>query len=106
MNLQEHKDAIASDTKKGSFGHGMSMEQKVEELKAQHEVLNAKAEVESIMQFFKFDHLPPNLQPTSKAFHDLAATLVQYLPRNPERTVALRKLLEAKDCAVRAAIYK
>ena len=66
----------------------------------------SKTEAEPIMQFFKFDHLPPNLQPTSKAFHDLAETLVEYLPRNPERTVALRKLLEAKDCAVRAAIYK
>jgi len=27
------------------------------------------------------------------------------LPRNPERTVALRKLLEAKDAAVRAALF-
>ncbi len=67
---------------------------------------DAQRNAEPILQFFKFDHLPPNLQPTSKAFHDLATTLVQYLPRNPERTVALRKLLEAKDCAVRAAIYK
>jgi len=61
---------------------------------------------EQILQFFKFDHLPVNLQPTSKAFHDLAQTIVEYLPRNPERTVALRKLLEAKDCAVRAAVMK
>jgi hypothetical protein len=36
----------------------------------------------------------------------LAEQIVETLPRNPERTVALRKLLEAKDCAVRAALYK
>jgi hypothetical protein len=28
------------------------------------------------------------------------------VPRNPERTVALRKLLESKDAAVRAALSK
>lgn len=60
----------------------------------------------SIFSFFKFDHLPVNLQPTSKAFHDLAVTLIKYLPRNDEREMALRKLLEAKDCAVRAAVMK
>ena len=32
--------------------------------------------------------------------------LVEMLPRCPERTVALRKLLEGKDCAVRAALWK
>jgi len=31
---------------------------------------------------------------------------VTTLPRNQERTVALRKLLEAKDCAVRAAVFR
>jgi hypothetical protein len=36
----------------------------------------------------------------------LAATIVATLPRNPERTTALRKLMESKDCAVRALIYK
>jgi hypothetical protein len=36
----------------------------------------------------------------------MADHLVATVPRNPERTVALRKLLEAKDCAVRALIYK
>jgi hypothetical protein len=36
----------------------------------------------------------------------LASDIVAHLPRNPERTVALRKLLEAKDCAVRAALWK
>lgn len=42
----------------------------------------------------------------SKPFGDLAQQIVDNLPRNPERTVALRKLLEAKDAAVRAIVAK
>lgn len=60
---------------------------------------------EPILQFFSYNHLPPHLQEISKPFHYLATILLD-LPRNPERTTALRKLLEAKDCAVRASIYK
>lgn len=59
---------------------------------------------EHIMQYFAFAHLPQHLQAVSAAFAALADSLVAELPRNPERTVALRKLLEAKDAAVRAAI--
>ena len=75
---------------------------------------------EHILQFFKYDHLPPHLAAVSKPFADLAhaivlgdnvpeagtVTLGNPLPRNPERTVALRKLLEAKDAAVRALLAK
>ena len=61
---------------------------------------------EKLMQFFKYDHLPENLQAISKPFGELAEKIVATLPQNPERTVALRKLLEAKDCAVRANIFK
>lgn len=61
---------------------------------------------EHIMQFFAWEHLPPNLQVVSIPFARLADRLVSELPRNPERTVALRKLLEAKDAAVRARIAK
>lgn len=77
------------------------------------------ARPDPIMQFFKYDHLPPAMQAVSKPFCDLAYAIVGDergmpagtstafpLPRNPERTVALRKLLEAKDAAVRAAIFK
>lgn len=56
-----------------------------------------------LMQFFEYKHLPANLQAVSKPFSDLAETVHQ-LPSNAERTTALRKLLEAKDCAVRAAL--
>jgi ferritin-like protein len=59
-----------------------------------------------MLQFFTFAHLPPHLQDVSRPFRDIAATIVNKLPSNPERTVALRKLLEAKDCAVRALLYK
>lgn len=61
---------------------------------------------EPMMQFFKFDHLPEELANISELFADLAREICYRLPRNPERTTALRKLLEAKDCAVRALIYE
>lgn len=61
---------------------------------------------EPLLQFFEFGHLPQPLQKVSHPFHRLAVQLVATLPRNPERTTALRKLLEAKDCAVRAALMK
>jgi hypothetical protein len=59
-----------------------------------------------MLQFFAYAHLPQHLQNVSQPFGDLAQQLVNTLPRNPERTVALRKLLEAKDCAVRSLLYK
>ena len=58
------------------------------------------------MQFFAYAHLPEHLQVISRPFGTLAGTIVEFLPRNQERTVALRKLLEAKDAAVRAALFK
>lgn len=61
---------------------------------------------EPIMQWFKYDHLSETLAGVSKPFCDLAFALTETLPRNPERTVALRKLLEAKDAAVRAKLFK
>jgi hypothetical protein len=60
--------------------------------------------MDHIEQFFAYAHLPPHLQEVSKPFYDLSRVIVDTLPRNPERTVALRKLLEAKDAAVRAKL--
>lgn len=58
----------------------------------------------AILRWFEFDHLPVHLQavvlPFATLAHDLAATV----PASPELTVALRKLLESKDAAVRAAL--
>ena len=62
--------------------------------------------MDPLLQFFGYEHLPPHLQAVSIPFHNLATIIVGSLPRNPERTVALRKLLESKDCAVRAVIWK
>lgn len=62
--------------------------------------------MDRLLQFFVYEHLPPHLQEVSKPFGDLARQMAEELPKNPESTVALRKLLEAKDCAVRALIYK
>lgn len=59
-----------------------------------------------ILQFFAYAHLPPHLQAVSKPFGELAKQIADDLPRNPERTVALRKLLESKDAAVRALVAK
>lgn len=59
-----------------------------------------------IMQFFNYSHLPQHLQAISKPFGDLANNLVATLPHNTELEVALRKLLEAKDAAVRAVLAK
>lgn len=61
---------------------------------------------EPLLQFFTYAHLKGELAAVSQPFCDLANRLVQTLPRNPERTTALRKLLEAKDCAVRAVLWK
>lgn len=59
-----------------------------------------------LLQFFAYSHLPERLQAVSKPFGELAQHIEDALPNNPEKTVALRKLLEAKDCAVRALLFK
>lgn len=61
---------------------------------------------EPIMQFFSFGHLPSALQEVSRPFSELAEWVVQNLPRNAERSTTLRKLLEAKDAAVRSRVYR
>ena len=59
---------------------------------------------ERMLKWFKYDHLPNDLQDTSKPFSELAKHITETIDSGPERTVALRKLLEAKDAAVRASI--
>ena len=61
-------------------------------------------QADPILRYFHYSHLPTQLQAVSKPFCDLARTMVDQLPRNAERSTALRKLLEAKDCAVRALV--
>jgi hypothetical protein len=65
-----------------------------------------EATMDSLLQFFVYEHLPPHLQTVSKPFGDMARELAVTLPANAESTTALRKLLEAKDWAVRAVLFK
>lgn len=58
----------------------------------------------TLLAFFAYAHLPPDLQEISRPIGELAASMVAALPSNAELTVGLRKLLEAKDCFVRAKI--
>jgi hypothetical protein len=60
--------------------------------------------IQHVLKFFAFEHLPVHLQEVSKPFCDLAKQVAERAPDNQETTVALRKLLEAKDAAVRAVL--
>lgn len=66
----------------------------------------APATGDPLLQFFRYEHLPENLRAVSAPFGVMAQRIVENLPRNPERTVALRKLLEAKDAAVRSVLFE
>lgn len=57
-----------------------------------------------IARYFAYEHLKVPLRGVSKQCHDLAEAMVDTLPDGPELTTGLRKLLEAKDCFVRAAL--
>jgi hypothetical protein len=56
------------------------------------------------LQYFRYEHLPPHLASISKKFSELAHFVHDTLPASPEQSTALRKLLEGKDAAVRAAL--
>lgn len=57
-----------------------------------------------LLRYFKYADLPAHLQPVSAACGDLAQQMAAALPDGPELSTGLRKLLEAKDCFVRAAL--
>lgn len=56
----------------------------------------------TLIRYFKYDHLPEHMKTFSKQFYDLAIKMEETLPEGTEKEVGLRKLLEAKDCFVRA----
>lgn len=58
----------------------------------------------AILKYFSFAHLPEKLKQASQPFGELALKIEADLPDGPEKSTALRKLLEAKDCAVRAVL--
>lgn len=57
-----------------------------------------------IIKYFAYEHLPEKLQAVSKPIGDLAREMAAMLPPSAELSAGLRKLLEAKDCLVRAAL--
>jgi hypothetical protein len=63
-----------------------------------------KTPAEILLSYFTYEHLPVDLRTVSQPFAELAHLLADTLPASAETTVALRKLLESKDCAVRAAL--
>lgn len=62
-------------------------------------------QADRMLKWFAYEHLPAHLQEVSRPFGELAHGITVFVEPGPERTVALRKLLEAKDAAVRAKLY-
>lgn len=57
-----------------------------------------------IVRYFDFEHLPAHLQDVSRPLGELARKFDEELPDGAEKSAGLRKLLEAKDCFVRARL--
>lgn len=66
------------------------------------ETTNRPSPSQALLKFFEYSHLPENLQKISRPLCLLAYEMEELLPDGPEKTVGLRKLLEAKDCFVRS----
>jgi len=62
--------------------------------------------IAAVLRHFDWQHLPPDLQAVSRPLCDLAHEMANRLPGDPETTAGLRKLLEAKDAFVRAAVVR
>ncbi|BAS59860.1 hypothetical protein NIES2135_21200 [Leptolyngbya boryana NIES-2135] len=58
----------------------------------------------NVDKYFTFEHLPPHLQEVSKPIAELAELMDKSLPDGAEKSTGMRKLLEAKDCFVRAKL--
>ncbi|MGE0334464.1 MAG: hypothetical protein AB7Q76_04175 [Gammaproteobacteria bacterium] len=58
----------------------------------------------TMVKYFEYAHLPAHLQEISKPVGDLAKLMEETLPDGPEKSAGMRKLLEAKDCFVRAKL--
>lgn len=69
----------------------------------QEEILAWPKPVQDVFRFFRYSHLPGRLQEASAPFTELATQVIRRSKNDPETVTALRKLLEAKDAAVRAA---
>lgn len=56
------------------------------------------------IKYFSYEHLPAKLQEISKPIGELAKLMEETLPDGAEKSAGMRKLLEAKDCFVRAKL--
>lgn len=110
-NLQadnEHLHAVLLKIRKivtGSIHTETDILEEVSKLKAQAPTTVVHTDVVNsnpIMRYFSYSHLNPELQTISKPVGELAEVMNQLLPNSAEKTAGLRKLLEAKDCFVRA----
>jgi len=80
------------------------VKQSVEDLYKVNGCASDNPVVRKLLSFFKYEHLPKNLQEVSRPYCELAYEMADTMPANAEATVALRKLLESKDCAVRSVL--
>ena len=87
------------------------LENQIQKLNSKQAVHPAPAEAtedqlatDPILWYFHYKHLPEHLQEVSEPLCRLALQMVETLPHNAERSAGLRKLLEAKDCFVRARV--
>lgn len=79
--------------------------QNFEPLLAQHAFTKEQKQTDPVLRYFGYQHLrEKEMQRISQIFHDAAVQIIERIPRSPERTVGLRKLLEAKDCIVRSSL--
>lgn len=64
----------------------------------------SEKDIWELLSYFKYDHLPEMQAAVSKPFCDLARGMAEVVPDCLDKVEMLRKLLEAKDCAVRASL--
>lgn len=96
---EEHQEA--KSTNKVELPTLREQLERIRELESQEQAEHVQ---NHLLKFFKYDHLPDHLQLTNKVFANVAVFIDEELPKCAESTAALRKLLEAKDCAVRAKL--
>ena len=111
-SYQEQAEEIVAKHNARVKNNSKSYQEQAEEIVAKHKAEIGKSgecilidlHQDSMMQWFAYKHLPPHLQEASKVFHDLAYHVVTTTKPGRERSVCLRKLVEAKDAGVRAAL--
>lgn len=107
MEANSMREVLDGLQQRHPAAHEIRIKQQIDEQEAKaRDVMKPAPPSDRMLQFFAYSHLPEHLAKASLPFCQLAEEICATLPSNPERTVALRKLLEAKDCAVRALLFK